>query len=145
VVPVAGLLGVGGTLPADAAPSCHGGTCTGKNPQTQGCSSGAVTVRTGYIWLHDNVYDGTPIELRYSPSAACRALWGRVHVDDRWNEVTVSIERKADVPNATTYRYTASGFDGDIYTAMFSRESHYSYRACLSEVEGTGCTTWLEG
>ena len=67
------LLAVTGLVVAPASPalaaSCYGSGCTGKDPQTQGCSPDGRTI--------DEFTDyGVRFELRYSP--ACFAAWTRV-------------------------------------------------------------------
>lgn len=77
---LAGLLllvtGIGSISAAD----CKGSSCNGRNPQTMGCSSDAVT--------KGNVYstDALTVEMRYSK--ACDAWWARVTCD--WNDPTLA-------------------------------------------------------
>jgi Protein of unknown function (DUF2690) len=59
-----------GAQPSMAA-SCSGSGCSGKNPQTEGCSSGAVTKKE-----YSDQYE--TIEIRYS--STCRAWWARARL-----------------------------------------------------------------
>jgi hypothetical protein len=57
------------------AASCSGSGCTGQDPQSAGCSSGAYNLRQ-YYWGHNGGPDTHyGHELRWSPN--CSAFWGR--------------------------------------------------------------------
>ena len=62
------------TPPATAAVSCHGSTCTGKDPQTSGCGVDATTMDS--FTTDDGVFY---VELRWSYT--CWAAWTRIHAN----------------------------------------------------------------
>jgi hypothetical protein len=70
------LLATGGLVvwgqPSMAA-TCSGSTCSGKNPQTAGCSPSGVT-KLSKTWDEQ-----TTAEIRYS--STCKAWWARVRTD----------------------------------------------------------------
>jgi hypothetical protein len=57
------------------AVSCYGNYCSGKDPETTGCSAGAYTVAQRDIW-QDGLY--RHVELRWSPT--CKTNWARMNV-----------------------------------------------------------------
>jgi hypothetical protein len=63
--------------PAHASVGCYAAGCKGKDPQSMGCSTDAIT------GAQKTTADGRIVQLRYSP--ACGAAWGRLqksYVDD---------------------------------------------------------------
>ena len=69
VTALVAITGLTAAAPSASAASCSGTGCNGKNPQTTGCVSDAVTVSNAHA------SDGHYIELRYSKK--CKALWVR--------------------------------------------------------------------
>jgi hypothetical protein len=61
--------GLGGVLPAQAATCTYNG-CSGKDPQSSGCSSGSTTLKDF------TTAAGVHAELRYS--STCKAVWTRI-------------------------------------------------------------------
>lgn len=111
--------------PAQAAASCRGGSCTGKDPAAMGCAAGAKTVRE-----FTNV--SLRVELRYS--SRCRALWTRwtvkssgMHFGDY-----VFIRRYSGGGRITEYRATTGINKGNQgWTKMIGRHKpNAQFRAC---------------
>lgn len=67
---------VAGAAPADAA--CYNHGCAGTNPQTQGCSSGAVNAGSKRFGVWG--YNIGIVEARYS--GACGSQWTRLRIED---------------------------------------------------------------
>lgn len=70
------LAGLVATAPSASAASCYGSSCTGKDPQAQGCASGAVTKSSFVGHWRNNIGKDPYVELRHS--GACNARWVRV-------------------------------------------------------------------
>jgi hypothetical protein len=72
-----------GLIPAQPglAASCSGSSCAGRDPQSQGCSSDAVT--KGNVYSVERI----TVEMRYS--AACDAWWARATCD--WPDPTAAL------------------------------------------------------
>ncbi|MEU7322655.1 DUF2690 domain-containing protein [Streptomyces griseoviridis] len=119
-------------LPADAAAptACRGSACTGKNPQREGCSSGAKVI--------DRVSPaggGPRVELRNS--ARCSAAWARIEkANNSWRFKVEIRAGRSYITNASP-SYAA-------YTQMVG--SSNAYRACVEQYDGGGgswsCTGW---
>jgi Protein of unknown function (DUF2690) len=71
----AGLLTLAGPVASAGAATCHGGTCTWKDPEAAGCAADAQTLKTVYLVPQASG------ELRYSPS--CDAAWIKT---DSWSD-----------------------------------------------------------
>src|SRR5690349_11402154 len=68
-------LGLSGTVAVGSpalAVSCYGDYCSGKDPESSGCSADGVTVASGPLWGTFNTY----VELRWSPT--CKTNWARI-------------------------------------------------------------------
>lgn len=127
-----------GVTPAAAA-TCSQASCTGKDPETTGCSS-ADTYTSEWVGLST----GAGLELRHSKG--CHVWWARFNediVDCCFPDFTMKIERQLKTP----YGY----YDVDVYkksvtvnhpntawTAMVENSSDDRVRACV----GSTCTSW---
>ncbi|MFJ3298998.1 DUF2690 domain-containing protein [Streptomyces bacillaris] len=119
-------------LPAAAAAptSCRGSSCTGKNPQSEGCGSGARVI--------DRVQPaggGPEVELRNS--SRCSAAWARIQkANSNWR-FKIEIRRGHSYTANASPSYAA-------YTRMVG--SSNAYRACVEIYDGRGgswsCTGW---
>ncbi|MEH1124819.1 DUF2690 domain-containing protein [Micromonospora sp. CPCC 206061] len=142
VAATAALIAVGGSLlsaaPAQAAPACHGGTCTGRNPNKAGCSSDAVTVR-------EFTRGPNRVELRFSP--ACRATWSRwsnVHADGMSDYILIERYNFSDRLTArksttTRLRKGASGFTPMVGVPRAGGQ----FFACIWEDRQCTSTPWI--
>lgn len=93
------------------AASCYASGCHGKDPQAQGCSSGATT-------LQEFTESGYRLELRYS--SACYAAWVRVASQGYWSQVgNFRIERHT-IPISYFAGSFGSGETGTKWTKMYS-------------------------
>ncbi|MFL6127153.1 DUF2690 domain-containing protein [Actinophytocola sp.] len=106
-----------------AAASCPGGSCTDKDPQAQGCTADAKTVRE-----FTNL--ALRIELRYS--ARCQALWARWTVKTSMTVSDYVFIRRHNPNGSISQRRTSTGIDpGDQgWTVMISRRPHDRFDAC---------------
>ncbi|MFB6580788.1 DUF2690 domain-containing protein [Streptomyces sp. NPDC056402] len=115
---------------AEAPTSCRGSSCTGKNPQSEGCSSGARVI--------DRVQPaggGPEVELRNS--TRCSAAWARIQkANSNWRF-------KIEIRRGNSYTANASPSYA-AYTRMVG--SSNAYRACVEIYDGRGgswsCTDW---
>lgn len=110
--------------------ACRGSSCTGKNPQAQGCSSGARVI--GRVRPAGG---GPQVELRNS--TRCSAAWARIeNANSNWRF-------KIQVRGGTSYVANAS-MSYAAYTRMVGSSS--AYRACVEIYDGHGgswsCTGW---
>jgi hypothetical protein len=122
-------------LPASPAlaASCHDTSCNGVDPQSAGCSGGAVTI--------DSLSDqGFYLELRYS--SACYAAWTRV-TSQGYADVTADFW----IARYSGQRYSghfSSGETGAKWTKMISFD--YAVTGCLGTVyrgnTATYCTAF---
>ncbi|MET8029152.1 DUF2690 domain-containing protein [Streptomyces avermitilis] len=118
------------TATAAASTACKGSSCTGKNPQREGCGSGAKVI--------DRVSPaggGPRVELRNS--ARCSAAWARIEkANDSWRF-------KIEIRGGRSYVANASP-SYPAYTQMVG--SSNAYRACVEQYDGRGgswsCTGW---
>ncbi|MFC9928507.1 DUF2690 domain-containing protein [Streptomyces sp. NPDC127190] len=112
-----------------AAPGvkCAGAACTGKDPETMGCTGDLViTARSAAV-------GSTVLEVRYSK--ACGAAWGRITGATQGDQVRISAGRLRE-----TGRITAVG-DAIAYTPMVAVRSAGEATACAALASGrTGCT-----
>ncbi|MDT0611066.1 DUF2690 domain-containing protein [Streptomyces lancefieldiae] len=132
IAALASALLVTPALSAEAAApaACKGHACTGKNPQREGCGSGAKVI--------DRVTPaggGPEVQLRNSPR--CSAAWARIQkANSNWRFKIQIRGGKSYVSNASS-SYEA-------YTAMVG--SSNAYRACVEQYDGRGgswsCTRW---
>jgi len=114
---VAGLLLLAAGIGSVSAASCSGSACAGKNPQTMGCSSDAVT--------KGNVYSQgiLTVEIRYS--RACDAWWARVTCDGSPNPqlaVYVSFIQFVNGAQSSKHRLV-----GDHAAACYTGETTWTY------------------
>lgn len=110
--------------PAQAeAVSCRGGSCTGKDPQAQGCTADAKTVRE-----FTNVT--LRVELRYS--ARCQALWARWTIKESMDHLDHVFIRRHNPNGSISQRMTnASGDAGNQgWTVMIGRRPKDRFDAC---------------
>lgn len=110
--------------------ACRGSSCTGKNPQSQGCGSGAKVI--------DRITPaggGPEVELRNS--TRCSAAWARIQ------KANTSWRFKLQIRGGATYTANASPSYA-AYTQMAG--SSTAYRACVEIYDGQGgswsCTGW---
>ncbi|MER6101619.1 DUF2690 domain-containing protein [Streptomyces sp. NPDC001832] len=115
---------------AAAPTACKGSSCTGKNPQREGCGSGAKVI--------DRVSPaggGPEVELRNS--ARCSAAWARIQKANSAWEFKIQIRGGASYTANASLSYAA-------YTQMVG--SSNAYRACVEIYDGRGgswsCTGW---
>lgn len=121
--------------PASAA-TCRGGSCTGKDPQSTGCSAdGTTVVETG---------NERPFRVQLRFSETCRAAWAR---GSYATSLTISVERRAVGSSTVNTRYTwvspPASAGGRDYTNMISWIAPYEYRACANDGVLTACTGWV--
>ncbi|MGW4638056.1 DUF2690 domain-containing protein [Sphaerisporangium sp. NPDC004334] len=123
------------------AVGCNNSSCTGKDPQAQGCGADAWNTRTRY----DTVGGAITLELRYSP--ACNAQWTRITVD-----TYSGIYRRAYIREYDgDYNYLR-GYSKDIgngasgtfsgYTKMIGFNGYRYVRACWRNIYGIGGDPW---
>ncbi|MBO9555292.1 DUF2690 domain-containing protein [Cellulomonas sp.] len=120
---------VGSAASPAAAVGCYGATCTGKDPQANGCAADAVTVE-------EFTYYYTRVELR--KSAACHAAWTRASnpagtpptsCNDMW--VATRGYDANDVLKGSQIQQTVCG-QGSTWTAM---RSYFEWvRGCVIRV-----------
>ena len=124
-------------VPAPAmAATCHAASCNAKDPQAEGCSSGAITL--------EELYDsGYYLELRYS--ATCYAAWVRVTSDGYWSQTgNYRLERRT--PSSYFSGTFSAGESGTEWIRMYSYE--YQLRGRLevrnnsSGYHGLSHTPW---
>lgn len=115
---------------ATAPTACRGSSCTGKNPQSQGCGSGAKVI--------DRITPaggGPEVELRNS--TRCSAAWARIQ------KANSSWRFKLQIRGGATYTANASPSYA-AYSQMVG--SSNAYRACVEIYDGQGgswsCTGW---
>lgn len=118
-----------------ARATCSGLTCEGKNPDTTGCSTGAITVRSSNTYAY--------YELRYS--ATCRAFWARVQLSPGWTWYKeISVERwYGGSRQYLNVQQANRGSTGYKFTMMAGGVGGRDYRACFRD-PGTGqvsCTS----
>lgn len=146
----AGAVTVGQATPAAAA-GCSGSGCNGKDPQAQGCSSGASSVSGAAIWA-----SSFSVELRNSP--ACGARWTRLTVDDYLPTcclaIRISVDRDLWTPygwsRTNTYqKKVGSGLEGAFWTPMVLNNGSDRHRSCyrFEAMDGSytgswSCTGW---
>lgn len=129
---IVGLVLAAGSLLALATPAsaagCYGASCTGRDPQAMGCSSGARTLDSFPV-------GGVLFELRYSP--ACNAAWTRANggpANQFFAQIRGSLSQSGYGPAIGTQVTTSSDWTG-----------MYSYglwvRACYSYYGETGTST----
>jgi hypothetical protein len=120
---------VGSSASPALAVGCYGATCTGKDPQAMGCSTGAVT-------LEEFTYYYTRVELR--KSTACNAQWTRAtnpagtpatSCNDMW--VATRGYTSADVLKGSEIQQTVCG-QGQTWTTM--RSNGEWVRGCVIRV-----------
>ena len=138
--------------PALAA-SCSGSTCQGKNPNSNGCSSDAVTLQGPVYYLHD--IGTTDLALSIRGSKACNARWVRLKIDAAINThgigYTIKIQRQVRTP----YGYFDSGVytkqilpfgEGQYWTPMVKNTNDDRIRMCMgtgTRTESLGCKSWI--
>jgi hypothetical protein len=113
--------------PAHAAVGCYASTCKGKDPQSMGCSTDAIT------GAQATSPDGRIVQLRYSP--ACGAAWGRLqkaYVGD-WVDVS-SNTGKGDYSTFVdgSHTWTAMVQDNGSNTAYAAYEA-----SCCDAITGS--------
>ncbi|MFI2644797.1 DUF2690 domain-containing protein [Streptomyces sp. NPDC018610] len=125
------LLLVSGLSAEAAAPTaCKSSACTGKNPQREGCGSGAQVIAKV-----SPAGGGPQVELRNS--ARCSAAWARIQ------KANSSWRFKIEIRKGHAYIANASP-SYEAYTPMVG--SSNAYRACVEQYDGRGgswsCTGW---
>ncbi|GHB31854.1 hypothetical protein GCM10010377_22610 [Streptomyces viridiviolaceus] len=115
---------------AAAPAACRNAACTGKNPQTEGCGSGARVL--------DRIRPaGGGPEVQLRNSARCSAAWARIEKADSSWRFKIQIRGGASYTANASPSYAA-------YTRMVG--SSNAYRACVEEYDGQGgswsCTKW---
>ncbi|MFF8618105.1 DUF2690 domain-containing protein [Streptomyces sp. NPDC015350] len=115
---------------AAAPTACKGSSCTGKNPQGEGCGSGAKVI--------DRVQPaGGGPEVQLRNSARCSAAWARIQ------KANSSWRFKIQIRGGASYTASASP-SYEAYTRMVG--SSNAYRACVEIYDGRGgswsCTGW---
>jgi hypothetical protein len=90
-----------------SAATCYGAGCTGVDPNTSGCASGAYD-------LDDIMYVGVRVELRYS--SACNAVWTRLTNTD-----SCSVSPQYRLPLAQIRAYNTSSAPAS--ALVFSRSA----------------------
>ncbi|MGW0816717.1 DUF2690 domain-containing protein [Streptomyces viridiviolaceus] len=115
---------------AAAPAACKNAACTGKNPQTEGCGSGARVL--------DRIRPaGGGPEVQLRNSARCSAAWARIEKADSSWRFKIQIRGGASYTANASPSYAA-------YTQMVG--SSNAYRACVEEYDGQGgswsCTKW---
>lgn len=107
-----------GTSAARVVPlvTCSGHGCDGTNPDSTGCSAGAITasIASGTI---TNIFIGAAytvlVELRYSPT--CRTVWARVKTNDPVATEQGIIHRNSDGRQAGCGPGTFPPIDGSLF------------------------------
>ena len=134
----AALLTAALVLPATPANAvgCYSTSCSGKDPQTMGCASDAVT-RT------EISASGARFQMRYSP--ACNAAWTRTLSTEHFNTLfgqIISYTCSAATASCRHGIYGAQVLEGTNWTAMWSFT--YWVRTCYStswyNSEPNGCS-----
>jgi hypothetical protein len=127
--------GVSGAAPAarrSSGPSGAGGlnvrcfeqSCTGEDPQTQGCGDAWTSALTRI--------DGVYVELRYSDS--CKAAWARISWGGAGDVARVVSTKGATEQDRVHY-------DTDVYSPMVAADTPSDARACTVLTSGAqGCT-----
>lgn len=124
-------VGVGSGDDGESRTGCVGNECHGMDPGSYGCDGDAYTAA-----LHK--FDGSYIELRYSPS--CRAGWARISHAKPGDSARV-----APVKGSRTEERAIS-FDDNVFSMMINAPYPASVRACgIKQKDGeakpvTGCT-----
>lgn len=131
-VALASALLLAPALSAEAAApaACKGSACTGKNPQQEGCGSGATVLK------RITPAGGGP-EVQLRTSTRCSASWARIQkANGNWRF-------KIEIRGGRSYVANASP-SYEAYTQMVG--SSNAYRACVEEYDGQGgswtCTRW---
>jgi len=138
------------TVASPASPvyaSCSGSSCSGLDPQANGCSTSTTRTETA-LWL-----SSFSVELRYSP--ACHAMWTRITIDDYLPTCCVPIHVRvwrqtgsdsAGWSDAQIYTKTVNaGLEGAFWTAMVPDVSSGDRtRSCwgFDNSYSGGCTSW---
>jgi hypothetical protein len=121
-------LGIGIAPSAQAVPvveaaalGCHGSSCNGRNPQTQGCSRDAVTLASR-DWFDGAAGSSATItvELRYSTK--CRASWSRVRANGVGTVAVTKASAWVKGHKSATIRSRAGS--GSVYSLMRSGSDH---------------------
>jgi hypothetical protein len=154
---MAAILGLGllATAPSTAAAaSCYGSSCTGKNPNTYGCSAFDAPQSPEYAgWLMFRT--GTSTYLGYETlrvSTNCGAVWGKAY---NTSNATVCIYQYLKVDNGSpryaqtevvtgphgySYMNAMVGYSpGHVYQAWAVERS---YNATTRTCSSTALTTW---
>ncbi len=109
-------------VPAQAAATCHGNACDGKNPVAAGCSADAETVPSSQVPTGSEPH--VRAWLRYSK--ACHAVWAQAPASDGWNF-------RIQIRGGTTYSGTTLN-SGPTYTLMVGAD--HEHRVGLQDVDG---------
>jgi hypothetical protein len=106
---------------------CSGGSCTGKDAESMGCSGDLVTTaQTATVGT-------TVVEVRYSET--CKAAWGRITQAAQGDEVQVSSGKAKQTGSITAVGDTIA------YTPMVSVKNAADAKACATLASGRqGCT-----
>jgi hypothetical protein len=140
------------SLPAFTA-SCSGSTCQGKDPNSTGCSSGAVNLQ-GPVYYVRNA-GSTDLALSIRKNATCNARWVRLTIDSVDNNdgtgYTIKIQRQIYTPygykdnGVYTKRIYAFG-TGKYWTAMVKNTNDDRVRMCMgvyTSTDSLGCQNWV--
>ncbi|GID93909.1 hypothetical protein Adi01nite_33210 [Amorphoplanes digitatis] len=138
------LLAAGAILAAGSpasAISCSGNNCSGKNPDSTGCSTASAYTQT----TANAGYGDWNLELRRSNQ--CDSYWARVtgYHQVAYVGATISVDRRYNYNGYMTYQSVHVDHGQALaYTNMWGRLAGYSVRACLSFDQGLGtvCTGW---
>ncbi|MEU1277156.1 DUF2690 domain-containing protein [Streptomyces sp. NPDC005805] len=107
---------------ADTPPGCRGADCTGKDPETQGCTDAGHEPGTA---AEGDLPGRARMDLRHSKG--CAAVWARVWLADVGTRITVR-SPGGDVQEAVVQdRYDAQGY---VYTPMLGGLPSDGFEAC---------------
>lgn len=110
-----------------AAVTCFGDNCSGKDPQSTGCSADAQTIFTQSVY---GTGGASWVEIRWSPT--CKTNWARSN--------TVSTNIKAVQDTGYTAGYSNNNGTNSWSGMIYSPVRHV--QGCIWGGWGTTCTPW---
>lgn len=135
------IAGVAMVSPANAA-SCHGSSCTGKDPSSTGCDS------SGFVYNMEYRYLGQDMSLQLRRSSGCDVYWARVINDTSkcCGTYEIKIQQQLRSPYGwydwhVYFTHPYYGDTGHFWTRMVGDKStgDVRTRACFG---GSSCTGW---
>jgi hypothetical protein len=139
-----------GAVVAPASPAmavgCTGSGCVGKDPQSNGCSTGAVGVGTVHFFLPGSSSSSSDVSIQLRKSASCKARWARVVIDTgTWSTYEIQVDRQISTPYGwydqnKQKRGLAALAEGTYWTPMVQDAASDRFRVCIGF--GTAADDW---